>query len=219
MIRYADALQLRRLETNTIKRRQRKPGKVLPPIFVNLKRFFTLDLFFGTLLILGILGFLVWGIARMSEAAQSPQATGTLPAVVDFLLSEPTEPTPTALEPTLDEAAQTLPTVTPFFTGIVSDEAIEVVLLARQNVWLRVTSDGTVVFEGRMTDGEVRSFTAEEALELETGNVIALEIVHNQTQLEPLSDRLGTAARILFTIDGIQEFPITSPDLQLTPTP
>ena len=70
-----------------------------------------------------------------------------------------------------------------------------------------------------MTDGEVRSFTAEEALELETGNVIALEIVHNQTQLEPLSDRLGTAARILFTIDGIQEFPITSPDLQLTPTP
>lgn len=93
------------------------------------------------------------------------------------------------------------------------------VLLARQNVWLRVTSDGTVIFEGRMTDGEVRSFTAEEALELETGNVIALEIVHNQTQLEPLSDRLGTAARILFTIDGIQEFPITSPDLQLTPTP
>jgi cytoskeletal protein RodZ len=73
MIRYADALQKRRVETNATKRRQRKPGKVLPPILVNLKRLFTLDLFFGTLLILGILGFLIWGIARMSEATQAPR--------------------------------------------------------------------------------------------------------------------------------------------------
>ena len=219
MIRYADALQKRRVETNATKRRQRKPGKVLPPILVNLKRLFTLDLFFGTLLILGILGFLIWGIARMSEATQAPQATGTIPAVADMLLSEPTESTPTALEPTSDQALMTLPTVTPFFTGIVSDEPIEVVLLARQNVWLRITSDGKVIFEGRLTDGEVQSFTAQESLQLETGNIIALEIMHNQTRLEPLSDRLGTAARIIFTIDGIQELPITSPDLQLTPTP
>lgn len=219
MIRYADALQQRRVESSVIKRRQRKPGKVLPPILVTLKRFFTLDLFFGTLLILGILGFLIWGIARMSEATQAPQATGTIPAVAEMLLSESTEPTPTALEPTPDQALITLPTVTPFFTGIVSDEPIEVVLLARQNVWLRITSDGKVIFEGRLTDGEVQSFTAQESLQLETGNIIALEIVYNQTRLEPLSDRLGTAASIIFTLEGIQELPITSPDLQPTPTP
>jgi cytoskeletal protein RodZ len=219
MIRYADALQNRRLESSVLKRRQRRPGKVLPPILVSLKRLFTLDLFFGTLLILGILGFLIWGIARMSEATQAPQTTGTLPAVADMLLSETTEPTPTALEPTSDQDPLTIPTVTPFFTGIVSDEPIEVVLLARQNVWLRITSDGKVSFEGRMKDGEVLSFTAQESLELETGNIIALEIMHNQTRLEPLSDRLGTAASIIFTIDGVQELPITSPDLQPTPTP
>lgn len=219
MIRYADALQNRRLESNVIKRRQRKPGKVLPPILVSLKRLFTLDLFFGTLLILGILGFLIWGIARMSEATQAPQATGTLPAVAEMLLNEPTEPTPTALEPTSEQTEITLPTVTPFFTGVVSDQPIEVVLLARQNVWLRITSDGKVTFEGRLTDGEVQSFTAKESLELETGNIIALEIMHNQTRLEPLSDRIGTAARIIFTIEGMQELPIVSPDLQPTPTP
>ncbi len=219
MIRYADALQKRRVETNATKRRQRKPGKVLPPILVTLKRFFTLDLFFGTLLILGILGFLIWGIARMSEATQGPQATGTLPAVAEMLLSEPTEPTPTALEPTSELNSLTLPTVTPFFTGVVSDAPIEVVLLARQNVWLRITSDGKVTFEGRLTDGAVQSFTAQESMELETGNVIALEILHNQTRLDPLSDRLGTAVRVIFTVDGIQELPITSPELQLTPTP
>ena len=218
MIRYADALQKRRLEINTTKRHRRKPGKVLHPFLVSLKRFFTLDLFFGTLLILGILGFLIWGIARMSVATQAPQTTGTLPAVAEMLLSDPSEATPTALEPTSEQDTMIIPTVTPFFTGIVSDEPIEVVLLARQNVWLRITSDGQVSFEGRMADGEVRSFTANESLELETGNIIALEIVHNQTRLEPLSDRLGVAARIIFTIDGIQELPITS-DLQPTPTP
>ena len=65
----------------------------------------------------------------------------------------------------------------------------------------------------------MQSFTAQESLELETGNIIALEIMHNQTRLESLSDRLGTAARIIFTVDGIQELPVTSPDLQPTPTP
>jgi len=218
MIRYADALQQRRVEINTTKRRRRKPGKVLHPFLVSLKRFFTLDLFFGTLLILGILGFLIWGIARMSVATQAPQTTGTLPAVAEMLLSDPSEVTPTALEPTSEQDTMILPTVTPFFTGIVSDEPIEVVLLARQNVWLRITSDGQVSFEGRMADGEVRSFTANESLELETGNIIALEIVHNQTRLEPISDRLGVASRIIFTIDGIQELPVTPSDLQPTPT-
>lgn len=219
MIRYADALQKRRIEISTTKRHRRKPGKVLHPFLVTLKRFFTLDLFFGTLLILGILGFLIWGIARMSVATQAPQATRTLPAVADILLSDPIEATPTALEPTSEQDLMIIPTVTPFFTGILSDEPIEVVLLARQNVWLRITSDGQVSFEGRLVDGEVRSFTANESLELETGNIIALEIVHNQTRLEPLSDRLGVAARIIFTIDGIQELPLTPADLQPTPTP
>ena len=218
MLRYADALQKRRVETTTIKRRLRKPAKTLPPIMVSLKHFFTMDLFFGTLLILGILGFLFWGIARMSEATQTPQATGTIPAVAEILLSEPIQPTPTALEPTADQNTLIVPTVTPFFTGVVSDEPIEVVLLARQNVWLRITSDGNVLFEGRMIDGEVRSYTAEETLELETGNIIALEIMHNQTRLEPLSDRLGTAARIIFTIDGVQELPVTPPEILPTPT-
>ncbi len=219
MIRYADALQKRRIEINTTKRHRRKPGKVLHPFLVTLKRFFTLDLFFGTLLILGILGFLIWGIARMSVATQVPQATGTLPAVADILLSDPSEATPTALEPTSEQDLMIIPTVTPFFTGILSDEPIEVVLLARQNVWLRITSDGQVSFEGRLVDGEVRSFTANESLELETGNIIALEIVYNQTRLEPLSDRLGVAARIIFTIDGVQELPLTPADLQTTPMP
>jgi hypothetical protein len=154
----------------------------------------------------------------MSAVTETPEAASTLPAVADVLLSEPTNQIPTN-----DDAAsgptQVLPTVTPFFTGIVSDEPIEIVILARQNVWLRVTSDGNLSFEGRMVDGEVRSFTAKEALELDTGNIIALEIVYNQNRLEPLSNRLGVAVRIIFGAEGFQELPVVSPDTQPTPTP
>lgn len=219
MIRFADALQKRRMENTVTKLRRRKSGKILSPFLVTLKRFFTLDLFFGSLLILGILGFLVWGIGRMSAATQQPKTTGTLPAVAEILLSEPTESAPSPIEPTANTEAQIIPTVTPFFTGVVSDKPIEVVLLARQNVWLRVTADGKVVFQGRMADGTVRTFTASDKLELETGNVIALEVLFNQDQLEPFSDHLGAAAKIIFTVEGIQELPVVSAEMQATPTP
>ena len=56
MIRYADAMQKRRLEKRHKKAASAR-RKGLPPFLVNLKRFFTLDLFFGTLMILGIVSF------------------------------------------------------------------------------------------------------------------------------------------------------------------
>ena len=74
MIRYAEAIQLRRLEKNSKSTRLVKPPKFLPPFLVNLKRFFTLDLFFGSLMILGIVGFLIWGISRMSFCRKNPRS-------------------------------------------------------------------------------------------------------------------------------------------------
>ena len=82
MIRYADAMQKRRLEKSGTRLKLPRPFKVLPPFLVNLKRFFTLDLFFGTLMILGIVGFLVWGISKMTFPDNEQEITGTLPYTV-----------------------------------------------------------------------------------------------------------------------------------------
>ena len=115
MIRYADAMQKRRLEKNVTKKRRLQGVKVLPPSLVNLKRFFTLDLFFGTLMILGIVGFLVWGISRMSFGDDSPEITATLPAVADILLAEITTETFEIIEtPEPTQELIEVPTPTPF---------------------------------------------------------------------------------------------------------
>jgi len=208
MIRYADAIQQRRLEKNNNKTRQFKPPKVLPPFLVNLKRFFTLDLFFGSLMILGIVGFLIWGISRMTFLQEESQVTGTLPAVAEVLLSEPTE-IATETEPTQEvEVEQVIPTATPFYAASETDSNIEIVLLVRQNVWLRVTSDGDVIFQGRQLAGNVLTYTGDEEVELKTGNISAIEIIFNQRSVDPISDSLGTPARLLFTTEGMTELSV-----------
>lgn len=212
MIRYADAIQKRRLEKNTLKTPRIKLPRILPPFVVNLKRFFTLDLFFGSLMILGILAFLIWGISQMTFREEEPSVTGTLPAFADVLLSEPTE-LPVEVKPTAEEeVAQVIPTPTPFFAGSETDSNLEIVLLVRQNIWLRVTSDGEVVFQGRHLAGNVLTYTGEEEIELETGNIAAIEIIFNQRSIDPISDTLGTAARLLFTTEGMTELPVLDTD-------
>lgn len=208
MIRYADAIQKRRLEKNTLKSPRIKMPRILSPFVINLKRFFTLDLFFGSLMILGILAFLIWGISQMTFREEEPTVTGTLPAFADVLLSEPTE-MPVEVEPTVEEeVAQLMPTPTSFFAGSETDSNLEIVLLVRQNIWLRVTSDGEVIFQGRHLAGNVLTYTGEEEIELETGNIAAIEIIFNQRSIDPISDTLGTAARLLFTTEGMTELPV-----------
>lgn len=208
MIRYADAIQKRRLEKNIGVPRQGKTPRILPKFLVNLKRFFTLDLFFGSLMILGIVGFLIWGISRMSFPQEEPQLTGTLPAVAEVLLSEPTEVV-TENAPTIEaEIEQIIPTATPFYVTSETDANLEIVLLIRQNVWLRITADGDMIFQGRQLAGNVLTYTGDEEIELETGNVSAIEIIFNQRSVEPISEALGTPARLLFTTEGMTELSI-----------
>ncbi len=208
MIRYVDAIQKRRTEKSSSKKRTVRPIKVLPPFLVNLRRFFTLDLFFGTLMIVGIVGFLIWGISRMTFLQNDPEPTGTLPAVADILLSEPTE-IATPIEATVEEeSVQVIPTSTPFYIASETESNLEIVLLIRQNTWLRVTSDREVLFQGRQSAGNVLTYTGEEQIELETGNIASIEIIFNQQSLEPISDVIGTPARLLFSAEGMAELPI-----------
>ena len=211
MIRYADAIQKRRLEKTSQEQPIRKRiAKVLPPFLLNLKRFFTLDLFFGTLMIVGIVGFLVWGISRMRYTAEEPELTGTLPPVADVLLAEGT-PTAFVVEETIEaeeDIVQLIPTSTPFYVPSENDSNLELVLLIRQNIWLKIISDGDVLFECRQLAGNVLTYLGEDEIELETGNIAAIEIIFNQTTVDTISDKLGTAARLLFTADGMFELPI-----------
>lgn len=210
MIRYADAIQKRRLEKASNEPIRKRMVKVLPPFLLNLKRFFTLDLFFGSLMILGILGFLIWGISRMTFSEEEPELTGTLPAVADILLGEGT-PTAILAEETTEleeETVQLIPTSTPFYVPSENDSNLELVLLIRQNIWLKIISDGDVLFQGRQVAGNVLTYLGEDEIELETGNIAAIEIIYNQRPVDKITDKLGRPARLLFTSDGMSELPI-----------
>jgi len=208
MIRYADAIQKRRSEKTTTKRKILKSVRVASPFLMNLKRFFTLDLFFGTLMIMGIVGFLIWGISRMSFAGEEPELTGTLPALAEVLLSDETEQ-PTETEPTAEtQEAVLIPTSTPFYIASEMDASLEIVILIRQNTWLRVLSDGQQVYQGRQQAGNVLTYTGDESIELQTGNLAAIEVIFNQEPYDGTTSRIGTAARLLFSSEGINELPV-----------
>ena len=136
--------------------------------------------------------------------------TGTLPAVADILLGEGT-PTAIVVEETIEaeeETVQLIPTSTPFYVPSENDSNLELVLLIRQNIWLKIVSDGDVLFQGRQVAGNVLTYLGEDEIELETGNIAAIEIIFNQRTVDKITDTLGTPARLLFTSDGVSELPI-----------
>ena len=67
-------------------------------------------------IVLGILGFLIWGISNMRERSdEQPVATETIPAIIDFILTTPTASEPTH-EPEPEEVEEVaIPTATAFF--------------------------------------------------------------------------------------------------------
>lgn len=223
MIQYAEALQKRRFEHMPKKRLVRDPSKPASRILLTIRRFFTLDLLFGTFIVLGILVFLIWGISNMRQRTEvEPSVTETLPAIIDFILSTPTQNEPTIeATPEETEEALTIPTATAFFIQNAPEEGYSLALKARQNLWLRVYTDDKLAYVGRLAIGEVKNFSAKSNLSLETSNIANLEIAFQGTALEFFDRPVGTAARLLFDQAGMQELPVfdssTSPNL--TPNP
>lgn len=218
-LRFADALQERRLEATKPARKQRKSGSTISPLLFTIKRFFTLDLFFGSMLVLGILAFLVWGMARMANQPVKEAENTAVPAMIDVILATPSAPAMVEESATPDESlAIELPTVTPMYTPIESDAAVQLVVIARQNVFIRVFQDGKEAFAGRLLPGTATAFTADETIELETGNSAALEFVLNDNP-ETHTKTLGATARYIFDIDGMTESSlVVPPDSSPTPT-
>jgi len=218
LVQFADALQERLAEKAAAESKPRRRARLLSPRWVALRRYFTLDLFFGTLLVGGIIFFMVWGAAQLMNQPELQAETTNLPEIQEILIGSQT---PVGLEPTLtptEEApAFQLPTATPLTVPLDTTAPIQVVVHARQSVWVKVSADNKEVYQGRMSAGSVEAYTAEEYLELEAGNAAALEIVYNQTQLDPFS-RVGQLLRLRFDANGMQDLSATPPYLP-TPTP
>ena len=79
-------------------------------------------------------------------------------------------------------------------------------LIAKEETWLSITSDGKKVFSGTLTPNESKSVEGKESAKLTIGNAAGLEVHLNGKVLDPLGSR-GQVLTVLFTPDKFQVIP------------
>jgi cytoskeletal protein RodZ len=208
------------------------------PRHLTLRRFFTLDILLGAMIVIFLAAFIVWGglhilSLRSSSAGQTP--TSTAPSIADVLSTDSAfTPTPGdseftgAISDTLQEPVETLPlpTAGPVLTNTLqaatpppgsaaSADAgpIQVNLVVRQRSWMRVKVDGKVEFDGIAQPGSAYPFSGDKGVEVLTGNGAAFQVVFNQTDLGVLGG-YGEVVDRLYTLTGV-----LTPTVPVTPTP
>ncbi len=230
LLNFADGLQIQRIERQQQNRSQeKKSAKKVSPTMLRLKNFFSLDLLVITALFIGFAAFVIWGVDRILDVDSPITAATDLPEVSDILLATGS-PTPQPSLPTDAETSneelesESQQEATPLFTPAASNNPINIVILPRQRVWVKVTSDSDIVFEGRLLDGNAYDFSAQDTLEVLTGNAGALQIYFNEQNIGS-PGLTGQVVDLVFTESGLVQPTSTNtptitntPENTLTPT-
>lgn len=234
LLRFADALQLRRegIAAASAPRSSRPTAPINEAQalagagrMAALRRLLSADLVVGGGVVVVLLGFIIWGIAWISGQTSQEEIEPTAPPIVDVLLSSTPGGlvfTPT-IEPTLMSGAGepgSAQSATAVEAPITSTDPLQLTVIVRQRAWMRVIADGREVFSGRVAPGEsAYSFTAQERIDILTGNGAGLQLIFNQQDLGVLG-AIGEVAGRIFTINGvITPTPALSPTPTQTPPP
>ena len=150
------------------------------------------------LVVLGCAGvYAIWQRTRATPIpAPGAGAAAAAPA------SELSAPHPAQPAPPVAERAATPP------PAPASPVAVEI--RAAEPAWIRVTSDGTVVFSDTLQPGQSRIFQAAETLHMRTGNAGGLDVVFNGKPVGPLGPR-GHIRELEFTPAAHRILEPTSP--------
>ncbi len=81
-------------------------------------------------------------------------------------------------------------------------QPLRLTVRAKADVWMQVKSDGTIIFQNVLPKGSHENWTAQEELELWTGNAAAMELQLNGTPLDNLGS--GVKKGIKVTRDGLK---------------
>lgn len=220
---YAEGLETQRkekLEERWTSRKQ-KTGGFNIQIPEKMRRLLSPDLLFGSLIVVGLFVFILWGASQIFSSESDTEPT-TAPSISEMLQSTTT---PTIMEE-ITESLQTADTTQEAGTVEVTQAAtqpatpiatanaapLQLYIVAQQRAWMRVTVDGEVEFEGRILPGNAYTFSGNERILLLTGNGAALEAYFNQEYLGNLGD-MGEVINLDFSAAGL-----TIPTLTITPT-
>lgn len=235
LLRYAEALQTRLAAFQAAQQPAKPQPKSrpfqIPPLPQWLRNILSPDVAIFGVLGIFIVFFTIWGIGRIinTQANISPQPTA--PSLAGMLLPSPTPPPiPIATSPVTStpqvigvgdqpiEEETVIPTLLP-----ISQAEVQIYIIIRQRTYLKVTVDGEVAFEGRALPGSNQPYTANQQIEILTGNAAALQVFYNDVDMGTLGI-LGEVINVIYTRDGvilptIAPTPTIPPEELITPTP
>jgi cytoskeletal protein RodZ len=229
LLQYAEALQAQLIERQPkpAEKPARKPLQLpfqiklprlkLPPV---VRRYLSMDVLVGGGLVILLLAFAIWGAGRIIGANSTAAPQQTAPPISDVLIADPggtaSSPLPTASPgggPSLPAANPTAAVTLPAGGG----GAIEILLIALDQAWVRVTVDGTVAFEGRLVAGTAYPFGGDQQIEVLTGDGSAVGVLYNQSDLGPMGT-YGEVVHRIYTVNTIL-VPTPAAAATLTPSP
>jgi hypothetical protein len=180
-----------------------------------------MDILVGGGLILILLAFAIWGTSRVISlhSAVTPQSTAQ--SVSDILAGSSGTVTITPI-PSAAGTQEVLSTAGVTAIGTIPAAGpgpVQVVIVALEQAYLRVTVDGKSQFDGRITLGTAYSFSGNTQIEVLTGNGAGVSILFNQGNLGPMG-RFGEVVDRIYTANAIlNPTATTTPTATITPTP
>jgi cytoskeletal protein RodZ len=233
LLTFAEGLQTQRLErqaepdethqkpASKSSYKNNLPFKIKIPAAI--RRYLTMDIFVGGGLVLILLTFAIWGTSRIINlrAGSTPQPTA--PSISNILVSIPEAVTASPTTTTTGNGSSSVTPVAGETLVLTLPPAgqgpVQVVVIAQEEAWVRVTVDGKVQFEGRVTAGTAYSYDGNTLIEVLTGNGRAISILYNQNNLGPMGN-FGDVVDHIYTANAILNPTATStPSPTITPTP
>lgn len=222
LLRFADGLQAMHRE-----RQEQQPARTRSPMMVNSSLPFwrvlvTTDLLFGGGMAVMLVIFAIWGISFVVSIQSSVRPQATPPSIADVLGSG--TPIATSLQEVTVIPAQDTPlaalqdvTATVETPTLGANITVELILIATQRTYLRVTVDGKVKYDGRVEPGSAYPFDAEKQIDVLVGNAAALTVKFNGKDLG-LMGAFGEVIDRVYSAQGIAT-PTGTPPPTPTPTP
>jgi len=220
---YARALQSLRDERSTAKKQPVKsPLTVRLNIPERWRRLLNPDLLIGSVFILAVFAFIIWGGAQVFGGAD-PTPTEA-PSISEMLQQTPSQTLQMDdVGQENDEAASSVETPVPGVTiaestptqiATANAAPLQLYIIAHDRAYLRIDVDGLEAFEGRVLPDNVYTYSGEQSIDLVTGNGAALEVYFNQDYLGSLGN-VGEVVNISFSLQGLST---PTPEPEATPT-
>ena len=213
LLRFADGLQARRYEKYAETPREKIQTEVTTSMPF-LRGFIAGDLIFGVVMIAILFALAIWGVGRVVNSQNEQNAAATARPILGVLGNTPL-PTASLAITFVPVAENAL--VTPGAETTANPELnanVVVSIFAVERVFVRISVDGEVVFEGRITPGETKVFEGNDEVMVLTGNAAALRITYNGRDLG-LMGNIGEVVNRLYLTTGVA---IPTPTISPTPT-